>query len=75
LITVNFLGFYLLKQSIGISDTLLHMESNEVIANLKRKDFFYTFFIDFVFIIDLWLIFFVPYLIIKNIFRINLSKK
>jgi len=75
LIVINVLGFYLIKELIGISDALEHAESDEVIVNLKRKDLLYTLFIDFVFIIDLWLILFVPYLVIKNIFNIKLSKK
>lgn len=75
LIIMNVLGFYLLGELIRISDALEHIESDEVIVNLKRKDLLHTLFIDFVFIIDLWLILFVPYLIIKSIFKIKLSKK
>ncbi|WP_415325437.1 hypothetical protein [Chryseobacterium sp. MMS23-Vi53] len=76
LITINVFGFYLLGESIGISDALEHVESDEVIESLKRKDFLYTLFIDFVLIIDFWLILFIPYLIIKNIVKkLNISKK
>ena len=76
IIGINFLGFYFVKESIGISDALEHAESDKVIENLKCKDFLYTLFIDFVLIIDFWLIIFVSYLIIKNIVKkFNLSKK
>jgi hypothetical protein len=75
-VAINFLGSYLIKESIGISDSLEHVESDEVITTLKRKDFFYTLFVDFVLIIDAWLILFIPYLLIKNIVKkLNLSKK
>ncbi|SHM21378.1 hypothetical protein [Chryseobacterium polytrichastri] len=67
LIIVNVFGFHLLGESLGISDALEHLESDEVIKNLKRKDFFYTVFIDFFLIIDFWIILFVPYLVIRNI--------
>lgn len=66
---INFLGFNLIKESVGISDALEHVESDEIIESLKRKDFFYTLFIDLVLIIDFWLIIFVPYLIIRNMVK------
>jgi len=76
LIIINVFGFHLLGESIGISDTLEHVESDKIIESLKRKDFFYMLFIDFVLIIDFWVIIFVPYLIIRNIVKkLNLSKK
>jgi hypothetical protein len=73
---INALGFYLIKESIGISDALEHVESDEVIANLKQKDNFYTLFVEIVIILDCWLALFIPYLIIRNfIKKNNLSKK
>ncbi|MBT2622145.1 hypothetical protein J7E44_15445 [Chryseobacterium sp. ISL-6] len=38
-ITINFLGFYFMEESIGISDALEHAESNEMIQRFKGKDF------------------------------------
>lgn len=35
---MNALGLYLIKESIGISDALEHIESDEVIAELKQKE-------------------------------------
>ncbi|MDW9382904.1 hypothetical protein [Chryseobacterium sp. JV558] len=76
IIIMNAVGFYLVKESIGISDALEHVESDEVIAKLKRKDYFYTLFVEIVIILDGWLALFIPYLIIRNfIKKINLSKK
>jgi len=73
---MNALGLYLVKESIGISDALEHIESDEVIAKLKQKDNFYMLFVDIVIILDGWLVLFIPYLIISNfIKKINLSKK
>ena len=73
---MNALGLYLVKESIGISDALEHIESDEVITKLKQKDSFYMFFVDIVIILDGWLVLFIPYLIISNfIKKINLSKK
>ncbi|RXM37706.1 hypothetical protein BOQ62_21245 [Chryseobacterium sp. CH21] len=66
----------MVKESIGISDALEHVESDEVIAKLERKDYFYTLFVEIVIILDGWLSLFIPYLIIRNfIKKINLSKK
>lgn len=76
IIIMNALGLYLVKESIGISDALEHIESDEVIAKLKQKDNFYMLFVDIVIILDGWLVLFIPYLIISNfIKKINLSKK
>lgn len=76
IIIMNTLGLYLVKESIGISDALEHVESDEVIAKLKQKDNFYMLFVEIVIILDGWLILFIPYLIISNfIKKINLSKK
>ncbi|MEJ5052529.1 hypothetical protein WH221_22070 [Chryseobacterium culicis] len=73
---MNILGLYLIKESIGISDALEHVESDEVIANLKQKDNFYTLFVEIVIILDCWMVLFIPYLVIRNfIKKINLSKK
>jgi uncharacterized membrane protein YhaH (DUF805 family) len=75
-IVINILGFYLMKESLGISDSLEHVESDEVVASLKRKNFFCKWLINFIFIIDVCLILSFLYLIIKNIFKkLNLSKK
>lgn len=67
---------YLIKESIGISDALEHIESDEVIAKLKQKENFYTLFVEIVIILDCWLVLFIPYLVISNfIKKNNLSKK
>jgi hypothetical protein len=76
LILLNIIGLYLAGGSIGISDALEHAETDKVIANLKQKEYFYTLFIELVFILDGWLILFVPYLLISNfVKKFNVSKK
>ena len=76
IIIVNALGFHFVKESIGISDALEHVESDEVMGKLGRTDYFYTLFVEIVIILDGWLALFIPYLIIRNfIKKINLSKK
>lgn len=56
LIGINYAGFYLLWKSMGISDALEHVESEQVIRKLKQKDFLYTLFADAVLILDFSLI-------------------
>lgn len=56
IVAINFLGFKLINESIRISDAFEHIESDKVIDSLKRKDLFYTIFIDFVLIIDVCII-------------------
>lgn len=76
IIIMNALGLYLVKESIGISDALEHVESDEVIAKLKHRDYFYTLFVEIVIILDCLLALFIPYVIIKSfIKKNNLSKK
>ncbi|MGH1520675.1 hypothetical protein [Chryseobacterium sp. JK1] len=76
IIIMNVLALYLVKESIGISDVLEHVESDEVIAKLKQKDNFYMLFVEIVIILDGWLALFIPYLIIRNfIKKNNISKK
>ncbi len=76
IVAINFLGFKLINESIRISDAFEHIESDKVIDSLKRKDLFYTIFIDFVLIIDVCIILLISYLIIRNIIKnLNVSKK
>jgi len=56
LIGINYAGFYLLKELLGISDALEHVESEQVIRKLKQKDFLYTLFVDAVLILDFSLV-------------------
>ncbi|GAB0156394.1 hypothetical protein CHRYSEOSP005_16590 [Chryseobacterium sp. Alg-005] len=63
---INFLCFYFAEESIGVSDTLEHGESNEMIRRFERRNNFYTLFLDFVFILDCWFAFFLLYLMIRG---------
>jgi hypothetical protein len=75
LIIINAFGFYLMKELVGISDSLEHVESYEVAASLKIKDLFYTWLINFILIIDVCLTLFFLYLIRSIIKKLNTSKK
>lgn len=76
LILINAFGFYLMKELLGISDSLEHVESDEVAASLRLKDLFYTWLINFILIIDVCLTLSFLYLIIKSIVKkLNVSKK
>ncbi len=75
LIIINVFGFYLMKELVGISDSLKHVESDEVAASLKLKDLFYTWLINFILIIDVCLTLFFLYLIRSIIKKLNTSKK
>ncbi|WJK01760.1 hypothetical protein [Elizabethkingia anophelis] len=39
---LHFLGYFIIKAMIGISDALEHVESDTIERRLKSKDFFYT---------------------------------
>lgn len=76
IIAINFLGIYLFKNSPDFLDLVEHTESDEMIQNIKRKEHKYNVFFSFLLILDLWVILFVPYLIIKSIVKkFNVSKK
>lgn len=76
LITINFLGFYLFKNSPDFLDLIEHAESDEMIHTIKRKEHQYDIFFSFLLILDFWLMLFVPYLIIRKIVKkLNVSKK
>lgn len=76
IIAINFLGFYLIKTSPDFLDLVEHAESDEMIQNIKRKKFQYKIFFSFLLILDFWVIFFIPYLVIRSIVKkLNLSKK
>jgi len=64
-----------MKELVGISDSLEHVESDEVDASLKLKDLFYTWLINFILIIDVCLTLFFLYLIRSIVKKLNISKK
>jgi len=74
LIGINYAGFYLLKELIGISDALEHVESEHVIRKLKQKDFFYTLFADAVLILDFSLVLLLLFVAGKKIVQLIIKK-
>ncbi|MCT2408130.1 hypothetical protein NZD88_11315 [Chryseobacterium antibioticum] len=70
LIGSNCVGFYLLWESVGISDALEHVESETVIRKLKQKDFLYTLFVDAVLILDFSLILFLLFMAGRKIVKL-----
>jgi hypothetical protein len=76
LITINFLGFYLFKNSPDFLDLVEHAESDDMIQNIKREELQYEIFFSVLLILDVWIILFIPYLIVRNIIKkLKLSKK
>jgi len=73
-IAINFLGFYLIKTSPDFLDIYEHAESEEVIQKFKTKENIYSIFFGFLFILDCWSIVFIPYLIIREVFKTKILK-
>jgi hypothetical protein len=61
-------------ESVGISDALEHVESEEVIRKLEQKNFFYTLFADAVMILDLSLILFLLFIAGRKIVQLIAKK-
>ena len=53
---LHFLGYFVIKAMVGISDALEHVDSDRIERHLKSKDFFYTILVDLILIIDFALI-------------------
>lgn len=70
-ITINFLGFYFMEESIGISDALEHAESNEMIQRFKGKDFWYSSSSSLFLVLDITIILLVGYLLIIKLLKLN----
>ncbi|HIB8181594.1 TPA: hypothetical protein ACWX1I_003002 [Elizabethkingia anophelis] len=71
---LHFLGYFIIKAKIGISDALEHVESDTIERRLKSKDFFYTILIDSIFILDFALALFLVYLGGKKVLQLILKK-
>ncbi|MCT3760467.1 hypothetical protein HZQ19_14390 [Elizabethkingia anophelis] len=71
---LHFLGYFIIKAMIGISDALEHVESDTIERRLKSKDFFYTILIDSIFILDFVLALFLVYLGGKKVLQLILKK-
>ncbi len=71
---LHFLGYFIIKAMIGISDALEHVDSDTIERRLKSKDFFYTILLDSIFILDFALILFLVYLGGKKVLQLILKK-
>ena len=68
-IFINIIAFFLVRESIGISDTLEHAENDELIKTLENKQLFIEIFNSIILIIDIAVILFIIFLITKYIFK------
>lgn len=68
-IFINIIAFFLVRESIGISDTLEHAENDELIKTLENKQLFIEIFNSIILIIDIAVMLFIIFLITKYIFK------
>ena len=73
-IAINFFGFYLIKTSPDFLDLYEHAEFEEFIQKFETKENIYSIFFGFLFILDSWLILFIPYLIIRKVLKTKILK-
>ena len=69
LVALNIFAFYILKKGIEINDQLEHVEEESVRKSLEQKQIFTDVFPSLVFTIDIAIIFFLLYLLIKFLFK------
>ena len=69
LIILNLIAFYIVKESIGISDALEHIQDETVRKSLEQKQILSDVLPSAIFTIDIALIFFGCYLLIKMLFK------
>ena len=68
-IFITVIVFYLIRESIRISDTLKHTENDELIKTLENKQLFIEIFTSIFLIIEIAVILFIIFLITKYIFK------
>lgn len=69
LVILNFLAFYFINQSIGITAALQKVEDPKAINSLQNKQIFSDIFPSIVFTIDIFIVLILLFLFIKFIFR------
>ena len=69
LIILNLIAFHIVKESIGISDALEHIQDETVRKSLEPKQILSDVLPSIIFTIDIALIFFGCYLLIKMLFK------
>ena len=69
LVALNIFAFYILQQGIGIAKAIKNTQNKEALYALEQKQILSDVFPSIVFTIDIALIFFGCYLLIKLLFR------
>ncbi|WP_313501985.1 hypothetical protein [Kaistella carnis] len=69
LVTLNIIAFYILQKGIGISKAINNTENKEALKSLEQKQILSDVLPSLVFTIDIALIFFLCYLLIKMLFK------
>lgn len=69
LVALNIFAFYILQKGIGIAKAIKNTENKEALNALEQKQILSDVFPSLVFTIDIGLIFFGCYLLIKMVFK------
>lgn len=69
LVTLNIIAFYILQKGIGISKAINNTENKEALKSLEQKQILSDVLPSLVFTIDIALIFFLCYVLIKMLFK------
>ena len=69
LVALNFFAFYILQEGIEIAKTIKNSENKEISKSLEQKQIFSDVFPSLVFTIDIVIIFFALYLLLKFFFK------
>lgn len=69
LVALNIIAFYILQKGIGISKAINNTENKEALKSLEQKQILSDVLPSLVFTIDIALIFFLCYLLIKMLFK------
>ena len=69
LIALNIFAFYILQEGIGIAEAIKNTKNKAALNALEQKQIFSDVFPSLIFTIDIAIIFFVCYLLIKILFK------
>ncbi|QOW11478.1 hypothetical protein Q73A0000_14425 [Kaistella flava (ex Peng et al. 2021)] len=69
LVALNIFAFYILKHGIGIAKAIKNTENKEALHSLEQKQILSDVLSSLVFTIDIALIFFAFYILIKMVFK------
>ena len=69
LVAINIFAFYILQEGIGISKAINNTQNKEALKSLEQKQILSDVFPSLVFTIDIALIFFLCYLLLKSFIK------